>query len=134
MLTAATAHTDAQNAKPEDASTAGKKADGAEGEKKLRLAIEEACLEVMRFAGANEIVEVDVRGEILLTGIGEKITRDAMLRVRRSRSESSRARMKELRLRIAVVERDDQSALHDVADVVVHRLPLQRNVGELSVM
>src|SRR5438309_1050938 len=105
---------------------------GAEGEEKLRLAIEEARRESARFAGADQVIEVDMRRQILFSRMSEKVARYALLGICGGGSEAARTRMKELRLRIAVVECDDQSPLDDVANVGVQRLPLQRDVGELA--
>ena len=90
----------------------------AECKKKFRLMIEERCVKSARLAGANEIVEVDVRREVLLSGIGEEIARDAMMRIRSRGAEASRTFVKQLRLAIAVVERDDESTFDEIAQLV----------------
>src|SRR2546421_298790 len=64
--------------------------------------------------------------------MGQEVPRDALPRVGGRGAEAPGARMKELSLRVAVVEGDDEPALDDVADAGVHRLPLQRDVGELA--
>src|SRR5512140_957110 len=57
-----------------------------------------------------------------------------MLRMRRGRPESASSRMEQLRLRISVIERHDQAVRRGAADVAIHRFPLQRDVGELSLL
>jgi hypothetical protein len=74
-----------------------------------------------------------VRRQILLACICEQVARDALTRVRRGGAEAADTRVEELVLRIAVVDGDDQPAPDEARDVLVERLPLQRDVGELAV-
>src|SRR5262249_31065430 len=102
-----------------------------ESKEKLRLPIEEERREAADFASADEIGEVDVRGQILPAGIGEQIARDALSCVRRGRAVAAQTRAEQRLLRISVVEGDDEPARDGAADLVVQRRPLERDIGEL---
>src|SRR5205085_12579055 len=67
----------------------------AEGEKELGLAIEEERGETVALAGPDAIGEVDVRGEVLPAGVGEKIARHTLPRVRRRGAVAAQARAEE---------------------------------------
>ena len=103
----------------------------AEGEEELRLPIEQERGEAFRFAGTDQVGEVDVRRQILLAGIRQEIARDPLTRVRGRRSEPADARIEQLLLGEAIVEGDEEAALDAPRQIAVVGSPVEGDVGEL---
>src|SRR4051794_5475344 len=102
----------------------------AEGEEELRLAIEEEGAEPARLAGPDQIVEVDVRRQVLLSRIREQVPRHPLPRIGGRGAEAADARVEELPLREPVIEREDEAALDEPRQLVVERTPFEGDVGE----
>src|SRR5213593_3492603 len=65
----------------------------AERKQKLRLTLENQRFRADFLSFADQIVEVDVRRQVLLARIRQEVARDAMVRVRRRRPEPPYPRM-----------------------------------------